>query len=191
MDESVFMEVGGLTSDGSPLGDFINLLTKVGSLTKGNRLLHYLIAYILLQHNTNHAQPTVNDSKMMFAIREGIMVIWPLEILKVMSGIDLSSSRLLAYEIFISRFIDHLGIYTFDTDIMVVNSREHLVGGNLIHKMGIYKYGVVWMYHEDHNTTIDFDMSDEDQARNNVARRQICVKKFLLGELTRRQWNNP
>ncbi|KAF1864806.1 hypothetical protein Lal_00031765 [Lupinus albus] len=36
-------------------------LTKAGSLSVENRLLHYIIAYILVQRNTNHAQPTVND----------------------------------------------------------------------------------------------------------------------------------
>ncbi|KAF1855450.1 hypothetical protein Lal_00044269 [Lupinus albus] len=33
-------------------------LTKAGSLSVENRLLHYIIAYILVQRNTNHAQPT-------------------------------------------------------------------------------------------------------------------------------------
>ncbi|KAF1867917.1 hypothetical protein Lal_00035330 [Lupinus albus] len=36
-------------------------LTKAGSLSVENRLLHYIIAYILVQRNTNHAQPIVND----------------------------------------------------------------------------------------------------------------------------------
>ncbi|KAF1880942.1 hypothetical protein Lal_00023360, partial [Lupinus albus] len=40
-------------------------LTKAGSLTIESRLLHYLIAYILVQHNTNHVQPTINDLKLM------------------------------------------------------------------------------------------------------------------------------
>ncbi|KAF1870732.1 hypothetical protein Lal_00026486 [Lupinus albus] len=41
-----------------------------------NKLLHYLIAYIMVQRNTNHAHPTINDLKLMFAIRECIMVNW-------------------------------------------------------------------------------------------------------------------
>ncbi|KAF1879774.1 hypothetical protein Lal_00039718 [Lupinus albus] len=36
-------------------------LTKVGSLTVENRLLHYLIAHILVQRNTKHAQSIVNN----------------------------------------------------------------------------------------------------------------------------------
>ncbi|KAF1893017.1 hypothetical protein Lal_00024139 [Lupinus albus] len=43
-------------------------LTKVGSLSVENRLLHYIIAYILVQRNTNHAQPTVNDLRFIIFI---------------------------------------------------------------------------------------------------------------------------
>ncbi|KAF1889011.1 hypothetical protein Lal_00042980 [Lupinus albus] len=70
-----------------------------------SRLLNYLIAYILVQRNIKHVQPTINDLKLMFAIREGIFVNWLAEILKVMYGIASSSTRLVAYGIFISRII--------------------------------------------------------------------------------------
>ncbi|KAF1858941.1 hypothetical protein Lal_00000761 [Lupinus albus] len=98
----LFLAVGGLASSVAPLGDCNNdkwsdfdstdmyksclrsshsyvagELTKAGSLLVEYRLLHYLIPYILVQRNTNHAQPTVNDLKLMFAIREGILVNWP------------------------------------------------------------------------------------------------------------------
>ncbi|KAE9612533.1 hypothetical protein Lal_00033270 [Lupinus albus] len=141
-------------------------LTKVGSLSIENRLLHYLIAYILVQRNTNHTQPTLNDLKLMFAIKESILVNWPSEILKVMSGIEKFSSKLPAYEICISRVINQLGIDTSDMEIIAVNSRGHLVGDNLIHKMNIYKFGAEWMYQEDHNTTIDLDLSNEEEGVN-------------------------
>ncbi|CAL0322753.1 unnamed protein product [Lupinus luteus] len=138
-------------------------LTKVGLLSVENRLLHYLVVYILVQINTNHDQPTINDFKFMFAIKEEIAVNWHVEILKVMNGISWSSSRVLAYGIFISRVIDYLEIYTSDTNVIVTNSIEHLVGDNMIHKMGIYKYGNGWMYQEDYNTIVDLDLSDEEE----------------------------
>ncbi|KAF1877737.1 hypothetical protein Lal_00038046 [Lupinus albus] len=112
--------------------------TKVGSFSVENRLLHYLIAYIPIQRNTNHAQPIINDLKLM----------------------------LLAYGIFISRVIDHLGIDKSDGKNMNVNFRQHLVGDNLIHKISIYKYGAQWMYQEDYNTTIDLELTDEEEDAN-------------------------
>ncbi|KAF1889004.1 hypothetical protein Lal_00042973 [Lupinus albus] len=40
-------------------------LIKDGSMIVENRLLYYLISYVLVQRNTNHAQPTSNDLKLM------------------------------------------------------------------------------------------------------------------------------
>ncbi|KAF1862216.1 hypothetical protein Lal_00026740 [Lupinus albus] len=73
-------------------------LTKAGSMNVEDRLLHYLIAYVLVKRNTNHPQPI------------GIIINWHVEILKVMSGITSYLSRLMAYEIFISRVVEHVGI---------------------------------------------------------------------------------
>ncbi|KAF1888356.1 hypothetical protein Lal_00036227 [Lupinus albus] len=80
LDMDLFLAIDGLGSYGAPLGDCENEqsetfdvvsmykscmlgplyftpggLTKVGSLIVESRLLHYVIAYILVQHNTNHA----------------------------------------------------------------------------------------------------------------------------------------
>ncbi|KAF1884496.1 hypothetical protein Lal_00028373 [Lupinus albus] len=168
LDDGLFLEVGGLTYDGSSLGDcsyelwnsydIIEMyksymrgnhhyiqgeLTKVGSLTMDNRLLHYLIAYIFVQCNNNHAQSTVNDLKLMFAITEVIMT-------------------------------------------MVIYHREHL---------GIYKYGALWKYQEDHNTSVDLDLCDdegnedpgEEHHYNNIVRHLVCLKHLMLSGLT---WRN-
>ncbi|KAF1896086.1 hypothetical protein Lal_00042348 [Lupinus albus] len=92
LNDDMFMNVGGLSSSGYGIGDcswvkenfdptevyksFLRghhlyiqgQLTKVGSLSVENRLLHYIIAYILVQRNTNHAQPTVNDLRFIIFI---------------------------------------------------------------------------------------------------------------------------
>ncbi|KAF1889085.1 hypothetical protein Lal_00035257 [Lupinus albus] len=125
-------------------------LTKAGSLSVENRLLHYIIAYILVQRNTNHAQPTVNDLRFMYAIKNNVMINWPEEILKIMNS-----------SIFISRIVDYLHIDVSDTIIVEYTDKDHLVGESLIHKMGIYKYGTTWQYQEDY-TTIGLDLSDDD-----------------------------
>ncbi|KAF1877169.1 hypothetical protein Lal_00015831 [Lupinus albus] len=150
LDEEIFLVVGGLASSVAPLGDYNNDKWSDFDSTEMYKSClrgpHYLIVYILVQCNTNQAQPTVNDLKLMFPIREGILVNWPSDILKVIDGIAKSSSRLLAYGIFISRVIDHLDIDTSYVEKLAVNSREHLVSDNLIHKMSIYKHGSEWMY---------------------------------------------
>ncbi|KAF1862501.1 hypothetical protein Lal_00024458 [Lupinus albus] len=63
-----------------------------------------------------------------------------------MSGIASFSSKLLAYGIFISRVIDHMEIDTSDVEVKLTNSHDNLLGEYLIHKMGIYWLGGIWMY---------------------------------------------
>ncbi|KAF1881761.1 hypothetical protein Lal_00044326, partial [Lupinus albus] len=106
-----------------------------GQLTKAG-LLHYIIAYILVQRNTNHAQPTVNDLRFMYAVKNNVMINWPEEILKIMNSVSLSQSKLLPYSIFISRIVDYLRIDVSDTIIVEYTDKDHLVGESLIHKMG-------------------------------------------------------
>ncbi|KAF1888906.1 hypothetical protein Lal_00043248 [Lupinus albus] len=180
LNDDIFMNVGGLSSSGYSIGDcswvkenfdptevyksFLRgphlyiqgQLTKAGSLSVENRLLHYIIAYILVQRNTNHAQPTVNDLRFMYAVKNN-----PEEILKIMNSVSLSQSKLLPYSIFISRIVDYLRIDVSDTIIVEYNDKDHLVGESLIHKMGIYKYGTTWQYQEDY-TTIGLDLSNDD-----------------------------
>ncbi|KAF1892893.1 hypothetical protein Lal_00014079 [Lupinus albus] len=78
-------------------------LTKAGSLSVENRLLHYIIAYILVQRNTNHAQPTVNDLRFMYAVKNNVMINWPEEILKIMNSDHLVGESL----------IHKMGIYKY------------------------------------------------------------------------------
>ncbi|KAF1874339.1 hypothetical protein Lal_00013782 [Lupinus albus] len=53
-------------------------------------------------------------------------------------------------------------INTSDVEFQLTNTREHLVGEHLIHKMGIYWYTGQWMYQEDYRTIVDIDLSDEE-----------------------------
>ncbi|KAF1894581.1 hypothetical protein Lal_00031401, partial [Lupinus albus] len=157
MNEELFMEVGGLASDGSPLCD------------------------------CNNEQWCAYDSMMMYksCIREPYYSVQgeltkPAEILKVMSVITSSSSRLLVDVIFISLVIKHVGIDRCNEEVIYVHPRGHLIDNSLIHKMDIYKYGGVWMYQEDYQTTIDiYDKQD-----------YTIQVDHLLVWLTWMPWNN-
>ncbi|KAF1855020.1 hypothetical protein Lal_00035511, partial [Lupinus albus] len=163
LNDDIFMNVGGLSSSGYSIGDcswvkenfdptevyksFLRgphlyiqgQLTKAGSLSVENRLLHYIIAYILVQS------------------KDTVMINWPEEILKIMNSVSLSQSKLLPYNIFISRIVDYLRIDVSDTIIVEYTDKDHLVGESLIHKM-------VWYYlaYQEDYTTIGLDLSDDD-----------------------------
>ncbi|KAF1872170.1 hypothetical protein Lal_00033824, partial [Lupinus albus] len=144
--EELFLAVGGLSSSSNceneqwdnfeALAMYRSCLRDTVSMTPGG-----LTKVGSLMRNTNHAQPTTNDLKMMFAIKQGILVNWLVEILRVMYGFASSSTRLLAYGIFISKIIDHMEIDPSDIEIKLTNTHDHHLGDYLIHKMGIYRIG--------------------------------------------------
>ncbi|KAF1870599.1 hypothetical protein Lal_00025898 [Lupinus albus] len=78
------------------------------------------------ERNTNHAQPTVNDLRFMYAVKNNVMINWPEEILKILNSVSLSQSKLLPYSIFISRIVDYLRIDVSDTIIVEYTDKDHL-----------------------------------------------------------------
>ncbi|KAF1855455.1 hypothetical protein Lal_00043360 [Lupinus albus] len=109
------------------------------------------------ERNTNHAQPTVNDLRFMYAVKNNVMINWPEEILKIMNSVSLSQSKLLPYSIFISRIVDYLHIDVSDTIIVEYTNKDHW----LVKASFIKWYGTTWQYQEDY-TTIGLDLSDDD-----------------------------
>ncbi|KAF1855130.1 hypothetical protein Lal_00039909 [Lupinus albus] len=159
LNDEIFMNVGGLSSSGYSIGDCSWVKENFDPTEVYKSFLRGPHLYI--QENTNHAQPTVNDLRFMYAVKNNVMINWPEEILKIMNSVSLSQSKLLPYSIFISRIVDYLRIDVSDTIIVEYTDKDHLVGESLIHKMGIYKYGSTWQYQEDY-TTIGLDLSDDD-----------------------------
>ncbi|KAF1879706.1 hypothetical protein Lal_00046531 [Lupinus albus] len=155
LNDDIFMNVGGLSSSGYSIGDCSWVKENFDPTEVYKSFLRGPHLYI--QGNTNHAQPTVNDLRFMYAVKNNVMINWPEEILKIMNSVSLSQSKLLPYSIFISRIVDYLHIDVSDTIIVEYTNKDHLVGESLIHKM-------VWYYlaiQEDY-TTIGLDLSDDD-----------------------------
>ncbi|KAF1874217.1 hypothetical protein Lal_00030250 [Lupinus albus] len=49
---------------------------------------------------------------------------------------------------------------------------------NLIHKMDIYKYGALWKYQEDHNTTVDLNLSDDEGNEDQEATEEHIIARL-------------
>ncbi|KAF1854399.1 hypothetical protein Lal_00044352 [Lupinus albus] len=131
--------------------------------------------------NTNHAQPTVNDLRFMYAVKNNVMINWPEEILKIMNSVSLSQSKLLPYSIFISRIVDYLRIDVSDTIIVEYTDKDHLY----------------LAYQEDY-TTFGLDLSDDDNqddTDNQHATAQGSLldqhlRNLLLDSINWKLWSN-
>ena len=82
----------------------------VGDLTIEDRMLVYLITYILTPRSCNYTQVTDDDLHIVFGLKSGIKMIWILLIEDIM----LKSPRLVDYEfsyvVLALRFIDYFNI---------------------------------------------------------------------------------
>lgn len=193
LDDALFLTVGGLSNAGISIQDCTddrwaafdtiefyksclrneNLyvagkLKKAGLFTVDNRVLHYVLVYLLMPRKSNLSQPNDMDLKFMFAIKNGIVLNWTNIILSQMHDMsNLKSTRPLGYGIFISRIIDHLGIDTNGQIIQKPTESKNLIGDNVtFHQMKIYKQNEEWVYQYDPAEDIDLDddMHDEQEG---------------------------
>ena len=82
----------------------------VGGLTAEDRMLVYLITYILTSRSSNHAQVSDDDLQIMYGLKSGIQMNWVL----LIEDIELKSFWLVDYEFLYvmldSRFIDYFNV---------------------------------------------------------------------------------
>ena len=82
----------------------------VSGLTAEDKMLVYIITYILAPRSSNHAQVTNDNLQIVYGLKSGVQMNWALLIEYIM----LKSHRLVDYElpyaILASRFIDYFNI---------------------------------------------------------------------------------
>lgn len=199
MNRKLFRDVGSLVCDGARLSDcnskawnnfdalevytsclrnpeqFVRgSLKKAGLLYVEDRILHYLLVYIVGPKVTNYAQCNGRDLQMMYAIKRGYRVDWPAEILRTMYLIITNEkAQPLAYGIFISRIVDYLRIDTSREVVQHTNPKDHLIDDGILHQMGIYNIRGEWVYANDDVEMEDVELPDsgnednsEDEAPN-------------------------
>ena len=95
------------------LFDLVRILRNrlgVGGLTAKDKMLVYIITYILAPRSSNHAQVTDDDLRIIYRLKLGIQMNWVLLIKDIM----LKSRQLVDYEfpyvVLASRFIDYFNI---------------------------------------------------------------------------------
>ncbi|KAF1877057.1 hypothetical protein Lal_00033610 [Lupinus albus] len=120
---------------------------------------------ILIPHDTDHNEPKTTDLQLMFAIKEGLIINWPLQVLLTMLSVA-SSSRSLGYPIFIYRRIDHLLIDTSEVKSTRMNPTDHILIGHEILQLGICHFYDIWEYREDINFPIICTESTDDDTND-------------------------
>lgn len=85
------------------------VLCYANNLSIGDRMLHYVIAYVLLSKHSNHSQINDVEMQLIYAIKKNIKVNWALTIMYHMKHQQILSGGL-PYARLISRFLEANGL---------------------------------------------------------------------------------
>jgi len=85
-----------------------------GPLKVDERLLHYLIVWILCPRGTNHAQCSETELMIIYAMLNHIPIHWPSIILDTMLKAKRLPQYPLPYSLLISRICEYKGVNVFD-----------------------------------------------------------------------------
>ncbi|KOM54826.1 hypothetical protein LR48_Vigan10g071800 [Vigna angularis] len=87
---------------------------KTGGMKKDDKLVVFIISWILLPRGGNHAQATTEDLLLLKALKDNIQVDWPAAISENMLKVTRLESTKLPYCVFISKILVHFGINCID-----------------------------------------------------------------------------
>ena len=114
----------------------------VGGLTAEDRMIAYLITYVLTPRARNHAQVTDDDLQLVHGLKTCQKMNWPL----IIAENIMKSKRLVEYELpyalLISKIIKHFDINTDDEVIDHTSAnRNSLITKKHLEKLGMKKVG--------------------------------------------------
>ena len=137
-------------------------LYKVGNVKLNERMLHYVIVWILVARGTNHAQLTKEDILLMYGFLNNVSIDWPSIILDNMFKAIRLSSFALPYAVFVSKILEYKGVDLEgeNKQILLSNSK---IGKNVLRHMGLIEQGNRFTQREEGAAAMEED--DEDQPQ--------------------------
>lgn len=121
---------------------------KARGIKMDERLISYVIAWILVPRGNNHAQLTIDDLLMLHALKKGIQVDWSAivvdKILKTRRMLDFQ----LPYAVFITKVMEHYGVDFTNNKLKILNSINK-INDIFLHHMHLVEMDDHWYYKDD------------------------------------------
>ncbi|KOM37767.1 hypothetical protein LR48_Vigan03g114900 [Vigna angularis] len=158
-----------------------------GGLKMEERLLHYLIVWLLCPRGSNHAQCSETDLIIMYAITQSIPLNWPHLIQTIMFKAKRLDVAPLTYPLLVSQICEYKGVDITNEHYEHVLP-GHKVGDNSLRQMGFIQQGLSYIHPED---AIGEQESEDDDANipmpdpTNVAGPSQIHEDYNLESLSR------
>ncbi|KOM52799.1 hypothetical protein LR48_Vigan09g145800 [Vigna angularis] len=115
----------------------------VGGFKVEERMIHYLIVWILCPTATNHAQCSEQDLLMLYGILNHIHIDWPALIADTMVKAKKSHSYQLPYALLLSRILEFKGVPVEGELVQNIEAVGSEIGDTTFRKMGFITRGRV------------------------------------------------
>ncbi|KOM43030.1 hypothetical protein LR48_Vigan05g063400 [Vigna angularis] len=128
----------------------------VGGFKVEERMIHYLIVWILCPRETNHAQCSEQDLLLLYGILNHIHIDWPALIADTMVKAKKSHSYQFPYALLISRILEYKGVNVEGELVQAIPAVGSEIGDTTFRQMGFITRGRVLIHKDD-------DHPDEDE----------------------------
>ncbi|KOM34552.1 hypothetical protein LR48_Vigan02g070200 [Vigna angularis] len=128
----------------------------VGGFKVEERMIHYLIVWILRPRATNHAQCSEQDLLLLYGILNHIHIDWPALIVDTMVKGKKSHSYQFPYALLISRILEYKGVNVEGELVQAIQIVGSEIGDTTFRQMGFITRGRVLIHKDD-------DHPDEDE----------------------------
>ncbi|KOM28048.1 hypothetical protein LR48_Vigan492s001200 [Vigna angularis] len=129
----------------------------VGGFKVEERMIHYLIVWILCPRATNHAQCSEQDLLLLYGILNHIHIDWPALIADTMVKAKKSHSYQLPYALLISRILEFKGVSVEGELVQNIETVGTEIGDTTFHQMGFITRGRVLIHKDDDHPDVDED----------------------------------
>ncbi|KOM43498.1 hypothetical protein LR48_Vigan05g110200 [Vigna angularis] len=141
----------------------------VGGFKVEERMIHYLIVWLLCPRATNHAQCSEQDLLLLYGILNYIHIDWPALISDTMFKARKYTSYHLPYALLISRILEYQGISVEGELTQAIQEIGTKIGETTFRQMGFVARGRVIIHkdddhQDDDNDDMDAHMADPVQA---------------------------
>ncbi|WVY98133.1 hypothetical protein V8G54_030284 [Vigna mungo] len=134
----------------------------VGPLKMEERLLHYLLVWILCPRGTNLAQCSELDLMIMSAITQHRKINWPSLIIDTIVRAIRYDRASLPYPLLISKILEYRGVdVTGEECVHVLPSNK--IGESTLRQMGIILQGDHYVFAEEVGAPVNEDVDEDDQ----------------------------
>ncbi|WVY97021.1 hypothetical protein V8G54_029172 [Vigna mungo] len=132
----------------------------VGGLKMEERLLHYLLVWLLCPRGSNHTQCSQTDLMIMYGILQSIPLNWPHLLQSIMYKAKRLDAAPLPYPLLVSRICEYKGVDVSNEHYEVVLP-GHKIGDNSLRQMRFIKQGNSYVHSDNVGGQADED-DDED-----------------------------